>query len=377
MVTPSTQLVSIPGLSDPSEIWYTSSGLPFSVSLGLLRLLLRSKLISDLGSQYRSLFYHYLSQCGHFASDSQKMQALSTFQGLVNNLDQNPDYAQSVLWLLSYLNQPSVVDAVSETGKLFLTVAVSSKGLDFDQLMSTEPGKSFDILSEMLGIHIKVCWEGGNYLYQHSSNTKAFILYYYYFQECFFYVHTAAEKIVENGQQADLFSEPFVFGPETVGIDAISETKILPQEEADNKTLAVMPVMGQEYEICDPALKNLISEMANAIANKKLYSKDIHSALYYAYEKVDKLDSIPGLKRLLEIQAPYCQVHLSNVEIESTCGNKHCEECVFEKIFNEFNAINTKIYCECGKQIAPKLIDRLKKEHKYQEFKEKTLAKKQ
>lgn len=373
ILTHNINLPEFPGLVQMTSINLSEQSLFFCVSYSLLKIYLRSKQNKQIFELLNQSISNVLSSLME-KSTPEARQYLELYTVIVNTIKDSQEYSKAEIWLKSCIN-PQYLNSllgVTYVGQYIAFYLVQYFKSDFNEIISNDPCQILMFFSQYFSVYIHVIWDSGNYLYDTVNNSQGYLLYIYYntLQKHFYLLHDTDDKL-ENIQLIIIESyrnslESYRRTNSTTNYYSdINERKAIGSFTASTayQNSLMIDKLQDLPEFCQ-----LIQNMVELLIDKGLFTQKIQHALDLAIEEDEYLLNIEGIKKLKEIQDVFCEEHKNNVYVKLNCSVKHCQECIFDKIFREFSRSNFKIYCPCGKQIAPKDVDEIKKDFKYQEY---------
>lgn len=391
MATVTKNQISIPMLKDFTEVLVVENeehSLYFVIAYSILNSIIRLKACPEYLQVFRERLYGKLNSLDPYANALNLNTALQSYKDIIGHLDKNPNRVECVSWLNAWIGSQESFTSIYQTGYIIFYQSAYSLGLNLDISDSGQLMKLFSQLSETLSVCIKIIWQESDYCYNPPNNSWGVYFNIYYFSEKSYgaLVHNL-EKVFDASanSQIDIRQEPFLYIPGSPEVpkqpepvvqqkpverpkvqEPIAQPKPVERPQVVQESVQAHP---QRKEICNPALANLITIMSKVIIDQKIYSPEILEALEGAAKNTKEILDIEGLKELSQLKEPICLEHHMPINKPMNCKKKHCQDCIFRIIKEQFTPANFRVCCPCGVQIAPKDIEIMKKTNDYQVFK--------
>lgn len=357
-------LPKFPSLTRILTVNLTEQSVYFCVGFSLLRIFLRSKKNFAFFEGFnQSICFILDSLCK--SSTPEVRSNLELYLNIIKTINKSPDDEKSEIWLSACIS-PQYTNSllcITNTGHYIAYYLAQYNNLDFNEVASKDPCQIFKLLTDYFFVFIHIIWDSDDYLYEQSQNSESYIIYIYYnIQHKHFFLLQQTEDKLENIQLITVENYR-----KTLSIFADSSKD---RKAADSMASASTFQNSFQADRIDkfPSFCKFLECMGQVLVDNGLFTQGVKSALDEAVEEDEFLASLEEVRRMKGIEEVFCEEHRVNVYLKLNCNVKHCAECIFDKILKEFNRNNYKIYCPCGNQIAPKEVDDIKKDFRYQEF---------
>ncbi|OMJ80956.1 hypothetical protein SteCoe_18663 [Stentor coeruleus] len=376
MVTVTKSQISIPALKDFTEVLVVTNeeqSLYFVIAYSILSSIIRLKACREYLHAFKEKLYAKLDSLDPYAIACNLNTSFQSYKEILGHLDKNPNRTECVSWLNAWISSQESFTSIYQVGYIIFYECAYNQGLALNIYDSGQLMKLFSQISESLSVCIKIIWQENNYCYNPPNNSWGVYFNIYYFSEKSYgaLIHNL-EKIFDasNDSQIDIRQEPFLYIPKAPEVvkqpEPVVQSKPVEKPQVIQEPIQVQPKM---KEFCNPTLANLITIMSKVIIDQKIYSKEILEALEEAVKNSKEVLDIEGLKELSNLKEPICLEHHLPINKPMNCKKKHCQDCIFKIIKEQFTPTNFRVCCPCGVQIAPKDIEIMKKTSDYQLFK--------
>ncbi|OMJ79303.1 hypothetical protein SteCoe_20726 [Stentor coeruleus] len=370
--------ISIPILKDFTEVLIVSNkehSLHFVIGYSILSSIIRLKACPEYLKVFREKLYAKINSLDPYVTHFNLNTAFQRYKDILRHLENNPNRNECVSWLNAWISNEESFISIYQAGYIIFYESAYSLGLNLDMSDSVQLMKLFSQISESLSVCIKIIWQESSYCYSPPNNSWGVYFNIYYFSENSYgaLIHNL-EKIFDanSDSQIDIRQEPFLYIPKPPEAskqpEPVTQIKLIERSQVVHEPIQVNP---QSKEIFNPALAHFMTIMSNVIIKQNIYSPEILEALEEAAKINKEILDIKGLKELLQLKEPICLEHHMPVSKLMNCKKKHCQDCIFKIIKEEFTPENFRVCCPCGVQIAPKDIEIMKKTNGYQVFKKK------